>query len=114
LLLTQAGASQRLVATLPAGRRMPTDEDITALATELFDHIRTVHLGLGAGNATAARRAIAAAFETHKNLDRVADSRDRAVVGIILLAVLAERLDTLNAMVDQMVKGGTSLKSTKK
>jgi hypothetical protein len=77
-LLTLPGAFQETVETLSARPRMATDDDITALAKELFDQIRTVHLGLGVGDAAGARRAIAAAFDAHQNHDRVADSRDRA------------------------------------
>jgi hypothetical protein len=90
---------------------MERDDDITALASELFDCIRNVHLGLGAGDTAAARRAVAAAREAHKNLDRVADTHDRAVVGMILLAVLTERIEGLSDMVEQRVLDGPTLKS---
>jgi hypothetical protein len=83
---------------------MGRSDDVTALARDLFERIRNVHIGLGAGDIAVARGAVMDARGAYANLDYLAKHNDRAIVGTILLAVLEERLNSLADLVEHMAR----------
>jgi hypothetical protein len=82
---------------------MKPDAELTALAHQMFDCMRNVHMNLAKAEGTAAHRQMEEARRMHRQL--FADTARHADICGALHVVLAERIDGLGAMVKALPPG---------
>ncbi len=74
---------------------------VESMARQLFDCLRNGHLCLARGDGPGARASVDEARAVYRRLLTIAKVNTETTVGEILLAVLAERIEGLAALVRQ-------------